>query len=127
MISECANAEKVSLIFNSEESNRCLWTTRRGTLPEGVVGGRGCGGGGTKWIWDVSGMGARGMARIFDFGWDISKECPARRRSNEGKYDVVESRMMVQEEGGNRERRDRKKEIRKYAKNFGWQQPKGEM
>ena len=76
------------------------------------MGGRGCGGGGTKWIWDVSGMGARGMARIFDFRWDILKECPARQHSNEGKYDVVESRMMVQEEGGDRERGDRRKEIR---------------
>ncbi len=52
------------------------------------------------------------MARIFDFGWDILKECPARRSSNEGKYNAVESQMMVQEEGGDRERRDRKKEIR---------------
>jgi hypothetical protein len=57
-------------------------------------------------------MGARGMARIFDFRWDILKECPARQHNNEGKYDVVESRVMVQEEGGDRERRDRRKEIR---------------
>jgi hypothetical protein len=68
MTSECAKAEKVSLTVQLWESSRCLWTTRKGKIPEGAVGGRGCGGGGTKWIWDVSGMGARGMARMFDFG-----------------------------------------------------------
>jgi hypothetical protein len=52
------------------------------------------------------------MARRFDFGWNILEKCPARQHSNEGKYDVVESRVMVQEEGGDRERRDRRKEIR---------------